>query len=252
MASDIYLGTQGWTNKNWRGNFYPRNAPPENYLAEYAKHFHAVEIDSTFYAIPRPDVVRHWGEMTSHDFRFAAKFPRVITHQKIMTNVASETRQFLDVMALLKEKLGPLVLQFPFDFRPQQRERLAQFLATLPREFRYAVEVRHPDWFTEPFYDLLKEHRVALVLADYGKTPASIQTTTDVAYIRWVGNRKDFPAGPVHALLDRSTELDEWSRAITRLAEQGAAVWGFANDVYQGHAPTTIRALMERVHGSAI
>ncbi len=136
MAGDIYLGTQSWTNKNWRGNFYPKSTPPENYLAEYAKQFHAVEIDSTFYAIPRAEVVTHWREVTPNDFHFSAKFPRAITHQKILKGAAEGTRQFLDTMTLLKDKLGPLVLQFPFEFRLQHRERLVQFLATLPREFR--------------------------------------------------------------------------------------------------------------------
>ncbi len=246
MAGDIYLGTQSWTNKNWRGNFYPKSTPPENYLAEYAKQFRAVEIDSTFYAIPRAEVVTHWREVTPNDFHFTAKFPRAITHQKILKGAAEETRQFLDIMTLLKDKLGPLVLQFPFEFRLQHREHLAQFLAALPREFRYAVEVRHPDWFTEPFYDLLKQHRVALVLADYGKMPTILQITTDLTYVRLVGNRNDFPTGPVRALLERSAELEQWSRAITRFAAQGVTVWAFASDVYQGHAPTTIRALAER------
>jgi uncharacterized protein YecE (DUF72 family) len=251
MMAGIYLGTQGWTNRNWRGNFYPKSTPPENYLAEYARRFHAVEIDSSFYAIPRPEVVAHWRDMTPNDFRFTAKFPRLITHQKILKDVAAETQQFLDVTSILKEKLGLLVLQFPFNFRLQHRERLAEFLAALPREFRYAVEVRHPDWFTEPFYDLLKEHRVALVLADYGKVPTSLQITTDFTYVRWVGNRQDFPDGQVQALIDRDAELDEWSRMITRLAAQGVTVWGFANDIYQGHAPTTVHALAERIGAAA-
>ena len=247
MTAGIYLGTQSWTNKNWRGNFYPKSTPPENYLAEYAKRFHAVEIDSSFYAIPRPEVVTHWRDVTPDDFRFTAKFPRVITHQKILKDVAAETRQFLDVMALLKDKLGPLVLQFPFNFPIQHRERLAEYLTALPREFRYVVEVRHPDWFAESFFNLLRAYRVALVLADYGKFPSSIQITTDFTYVRWVGNRKDFPDNQVHALIDRATELDQWSRVMTRLAAQGVTVWGFANDVYQGHAPTTVHALAERI-----
>lgn len=248
MAAVIYLGTQSWTNKNWRGNFYPLNTPAERYLFEYSKQFRAVEIDSSFYAIPRAEVVKRWNEMTPNDFRFTAKFPRSITHQKIMQNTATETHQFLDVMSLFKEKLGPLVLQFPFDFRPQHRKRLEKFLTALPREFRYAIEVRHPDWFTAPFYDLLKQNRVALVLADYGKMPNSIQVTTDFSYVRWVGNRNDFPDGTVHTLIDRTDELNQWSRVMTQLAAQAISVWGFANDIYQGHAPTTIRALDERVH----
>jgi uncharacterized protein YecE (DUF72 family) len=247
MPGDIHLGTQSWSNRYWRGNFYPHDTKSEKYLDEYAKRLNAVEIDSSFYAIPRAEVVMHWRDVTPNDFRFTAKFPRMITHQNVLKDVEAETRQFLGVMALLGEKLGPLVLQFPFSFRIQYRERLAQFLAALPGEFRYAIEVRHPDWYTEPFYALLEKHGVALVLADYGKMPTSMQITADFTYIRLVGNRSDFPGGRARALINRDAELDRWSAVITRLAAQGLSVWAFANDVYQGHAPTTVRALLERV-----
>ena len=90
MTADIYLGTQSWANKNWRGNFYPLNTPAECHLLEYAKRFHAVEIDRSFYAIPRAEAVKHWNEMTPSDFRFTAKFPRAITHRKIVKNAAAE------------------------------------------------------------------------------------------------------------------------------------------------------------------
>ncbi len=248
MSGTIYLGTQSWSNRYWRGNFYPPKTASENYLVEYAKRLHAVEIDSTFYAIPRAEVLQHWYEMTPTDFRFTAKFPRVITHEKMLVDAAGETRQFLDAMALLGDKAGPLVLQFPYGFSPQHRARLAEFLGGLPREFRYAVEVRHPDWFAEPFYDLLRDLDVSLVIGDYGKPPTSIQVPTPWSYIRLVGSHHDFPNGPVDALLDRSAELDHWSRAIARLAANGVTVWAFASDVYQGHAPSTILALAERLN----
>lgn len=247
MAGRIYLGTQSWSNKNWRGNFYPSKIAPQDFLKEYAKTFKAVEIDSTFYAVPRAAVVEQWYASTPNAFRFAAKFPGVITHEKVLKDVEIETQQFLQTMVLLKEKLGLLVLQFPFNFRTVQRDRLIDYLAALPTEFRYAVEVRHPDWFIDAFYDVLKKHRIALVLADYGKMPSVFPVTADFTYIRLVGNRRDFPSGPVHTLLNRDAELNRWSETITQFAAQDIDVWAFANDVYQGHAPTTMQALSSRV-----
>src|SRR5512147_2680912 len=116
MSGKIYLGTQSWSNKNWHGNFYPAKSVAVQFLEEYAKKFNAVEIDSSFYAIPRAEIVQHWYEYVPKDFRFAAKFPGVITHEKVLKDVEAETKQFLNVMATLKEKLGPLVLQFPYSF----------------------------------------------------------------------------------------------------------------------------------------
>ena len=246
--SKVHLGTQGWSYKSWVGNFYPANTATGDYLSLYAKQFSTVEIDSTYYGAPRPQTVKQWREITPQDFRFTAKFPQAITHEKMLRDAAPETMQFLDAMALLGDKLGPLLLQFPYQFKPEQRPALAEYLAALPREFRYAVEVRHRGWLNDAFFDLLAQHRVALALADYAYMPKLERTTTDFVYIRWLGNRKDIPDDHYETVrIQRDQELDRWGALITQFLDQGVTVWGFANNHYQGHSPATVRALMERI-----
>ncbi len=135
----IHLGTQGWSYKSWNGVFYPQDTPANCYLEEYAKKLHTVEIDSTFYATPRASTVKQWDEVTPDDFRFTAKFPQKITHEKMLKEAEQDVKLFLDTMSLLGPKLGPLLLQFPYTFKPDQRVVLADFLAALPGDFRYAV-----------------------------------------------------------------------------------------------------------------
>ena len=248
MTSQVFLGTQGWSYKSWVGNFYPPGTAANVYLKEYAQHFSAIEIDSTYYGTPRATTVQQWREVTPEHFRFTAKFPQIITHEKILQDVAHETLQFLDTMSLLGDKLGPLLIQFPYTFKPEQRDTLAKFLTALPTNFRYAVEVRHRGWLTDEFFALLTQHRVALALADYAYMPQLDRVTTDFAYIRWLGNRKDVPDDAYDRVrINRDKELDRWARVINRLRGQNVDIWGFANNHYQGHSPATIRALMERV-----
>ncbi len=244
----IYLGTQGWSYKSWDGVFYPPNTPPGEYLTEYAKKLDAVEIDSTYYATPRASTVRQWDEATPDTFRFTAKFPQKITHDKMLKDVGQDVSYFLDAMSLLGPKLGPLLLQFPYTFKPDQQPVLADFLAALPGTFRYAVEVRHRGWLKDSFFDLLGQHRVALVLADYAYMPKLARATTDFAYIRLLGNRKDVPDDEYdHVRINRDQDLDHWAEVVTDLAGNEAAIWLMANNHYMGHSPATVREIEARI-----
>jgi len=246
--SSVYLGTQGWSYKSWVGNFYPANATASDYLKEYCKNFRTVEIDSTYYGAPRPQTVKQWREVTPADFRFTAKFPQAITHEKTLKDATAETLHFIDTMALLGDKLGPLLLQFPYQFKSDQRDLLAEFLATLPTEFRYAVEVRHRGWLKATFFAILEKHHVALAIADYAYMPKLDRATTDFVYIRWLGNRKDIPDDHYESVrINRDAELDRWGDLIKQFLEKGVTVWGFANNHYQGHSPATVRSIIERI-----
>ncbi|MGE5139660.1 MAG: DUF72 domain-containing protein, partial [Rudaea sp.] len=157
----VHLGTQGWSYKSWDGVFYPAGTPAGSYLAEYAQKLSAVEIDSTFYAAPRPSVVAQWNEVTPDHFRFTAKFPQAITHEKMLKDAGQDVSHFLDAIGKLGKKLGPLLLQFPYTFKPDQKNRLDDFLAALPDGFRYAVEIRQRGWLQDWFFDMLARHRTA-------------------------------------------------------------------------------------------
>ncbi len=249
----IHLGTQGWSYKSWEGLVYPAGTPPGDYLAEYAKKHSAVEIDSTYYATPRVSTVKQWDASTPADFRFTAKFPQKITHEKMLEGVERDVLQFLDAMSLLGPKLGPLLLQFPYNFKPDRRAALADFLAALPPDFRYAVEVRQRGWLQDWFFDLLTQHGVALVLADYAYMPRLDRTTTDFTYIRWLGNRKDVPDDQYDRVrINRDQELDHWAEVIGSLVDGGVTVWGFANNHYMGHSPATLAGLEARLSARGI
>ncbi len=249
----IYLGTQGWSYKSWNGVFYPKDTPANCYLEEYAKKLHTVEIDSTFYATPRASTVKQWDEVTPDDFRFTAKFPQKITHEKMLQEAEQDVKLFLDTMSQLGPKLGPLLLQFPYTFKPDQRAVLADFLAKLPSDFRYAVEVRQRGWLQDWFFDLLAQHRVAFVLADYAYMPKLTRTTTDLAYIRWLGNRKDIPDDEYDRVrLNRDRELDHWTDVMADLVERGVTIWGFANNHYMGHSPATLREFEARLQARGV
>src|SRR5947209_6529517 len=113
--AEIFLGTQGWSYRDWVGSFYPPGTPSRAYLQYYASQFRAVELDSTFYGTPRPAQVRAWYEATPAEFCFTAKVPKLITHDQRLVSVTDELAEFVEVMTLLEEKLGPLLIQLPPD-----------------------------------------------------------------------------------------------------------------------------------------
>lgn len=244
----IHLGTQGWSYKSWDTVFYPHGTPPGSYLAYYATQFQAIEIDSSFYGTPRAAFLAKWDRESPAGFRFAAKFPKLITHEKMLVDAVTDARYFLSGMSALGEKLGPLCLQFSYEFKPDSRALLDEFLGQLPTEFRYAVEVRNRGWLKDWFLDLLKKHNTALVLVDRVSMPKLQEVTTDFTYIRWLGNRKDVPDDEyTHVRIPRAKELDEWVDVIQQLNENGVDVWGFANNHYMGHSPATLRELQTRL-----
>lgn len=247
--SMIHLGTSGWSYQDWVGAFYPSGTPAARYLSVYAQVFTTVEIDSTFYATPSARMVAAWRERTPDGFIFATKVPRAITHDALLVGVANELATFADVMRELGPKCGPLLFQFPPGFTAAQWDDLAALLPTLPADLRWAVEVRHTSWLTEPFYDLLRAHNVALAHVDLPWMPRTTPVTADFAYIRWLGDRRkivdDF--SHVRPALQRTDDLAWWARQIARMNERGIEVFGYANNHYEGHSPATLRALQRQL-----
>ena len=164
---ELLLGTQGFAFDDWVGPFYPTGTPRRAFLEAYAERFKIVEIDSTFYGAPRATTVAGWRQRTPPDFCFAAKFPKLITHEKKLDQAQGDAEAFVGMMQALGDKLAVLTLQFAYDFTPNLKDRLEGFLAGLPEGPRYAVEVRNRGWLTPDFGEMLSEHNVALVPALY-------------------------------------------------------------------------------------
>ena len=165
-----YLGGPGWAVKSWVGRLFPPGTKPADFLARYAEVFNAVEGNTTFYALPTPEMVARWNEQTPATFRFCFKFPRTITHDKLLVDTG-EVATFLDRIAPLSDKLGPLFVQLPPRFSPDALGRLGAFLDALPRAYRYAVELRHELFFAAGEEEaeaaaLLSDRGVDLVIMD--------------------------------------------------------------------------------------
>ncbi len=242
----LYLGTQGFSYKDWLGNFYPPVTRPADYLAHYVEHFRTVELDSTFYGIPRATTIRTWYDATPPDFVFAAKFPRTITHDKKLLHAEEDTRSFLDVMSGLREKCGPLLLQFSYEFSPEFAPALDQYLSALPTSLRYAVEFRHKGWLEPRHWDLLAKHHVALCLHDLYYLPKLARATADFVYVRWLGKRDQLSKFN-RIQIDRSKEQQWWGQVLGAFLNKGHAVYGYVNNLWAGHAPTSAQKLFDLI-----
>lgn len=248
-AMPIYLGTSGWSYKDWVGNTYPEGTPAAGYLHAYAELFPTVEIDSTFYGIPRANSVAKWDEDTPDGFVFAAKVPQIITHEKVLMDCRDEMNAFLDRMSALEVKLGPLLFQFPYGFKYESFDLLAAFLETLPAGFRFAVEVRHKSWLKPRFYDMLRERNVALALIDHPWMPKLDEVTADFAYIRWLGDRKAVTEPFNRLLIDRSADLRLWKEILDRISAEDRMVFGYFNNHYEGHSPSSLENFAKMMSG---
>ena len=258
---NLRLGTSSWSSQDWVGVFYPTGTAPVDFLSEYAKHFDTVEADSTFYRTPSAAMVRNWHARTPPGFQVAAKFPQVITHEKVLVDCADELSEFLKTMDLLGDKLGPLLLQFPYFNKqafPQAQDfvaRLSSFLAQLPRGCAYAVELRNKYWINSRFLDLLRARNIALALIDHPwMTPINQLVskqdvvTADFAYLRWLGDRKGIEEKTKHwdsVIIDRTHEMETWIPIIRKLLKRGVRILGFFNNHYAGFAPGSIKLFHE-------
>ena len=164
-----YLGCPGWGMKSWIGRLFPSGTKDRDFLARYAEVFNTVEGNTTFYALPPPEIVARWRDSVPDEFRFCFKFPKTISHDKQLVDCAADVDTFLARIAPLEHKLGTIMLQLPPRFC--DLDRLRRFLATLPRELHYAVEFRHEVFFASgPEEDdaaaLLREYNADLVIMD--------------------------------------------------------------------------------------
>lgn len=235
-----YLGTMGFSYKDWEGVFYPPGLKQRDYLAHYSRFFNAVEVDSTFYGTPRADTVKRWGQMTPADFVLCLKMPRIITHELRLADAEEEVEAFLETARLLGEKLGPILIQFPPDFARDQIGVLAAFLRGLPHDVGYAVEFRHRSWHATATGMLLQKHGVAWVSTEYQYMPQRVYVTADFVYVRWIGRHGTYETHD-HEREDKGPRLQEWLEDIrSRQEEEGfGAVYGFFNNDYAGFSPAT-------------
>lgn len=250
LPPGIRVGASGWSYRDWVGPFYSRGLAQSDWLEAYSRCFLTVEIDSTFYGPPDPSVVRRWRDRVPPDFRFAAKFPRAVTHDRMLVGAEADIASFLGAIEGLGEKLGPLLVQLPAQFRlsDPNRRALEQFLGKLPNGFRYALELRDRRWLGHPLHALLREHRVALALCDFPGMPANDVATAPFAYLRLIGDRSAVSTFE-RAVIDRRADLISWTGVMNGLRKRGSEVFAYVNNHYAGHAPATIQEWAKLIRG---
>jgi uncharacterized protein YecE (DUF72 family) len=179
----IVAGTSGF-DKPWKGTFYPEDIKKPEMLAYYAARLPTVEINNTFYRLPKPEVLENWFDQTPKGFQFAIKASRRITHIKRLNDVEDATQYLMETTAGLKQKLGPILFQLPPNAK-KNTERLKTFLGTLPVDRRVTFEFRHPSWFEPDALGALRDHGAALCIADTDDDlHVPLESTTDWGYLR--------------------------------------------------------------------
>jgi len=268
--TDWRIGTSSWSETDWIGSFYPPGTKAGDMLRVYATAFDAVECDATYYRAPSTAMVRGWVAKTPESFRLCAKFPRSIVHggsgpapdaSSILDSpkARADCSAFLEALAALGPRLGPLLLQFPYFNRsafvsPEPfLARLDAFLSGLPQGLAIAVEVRNKAWVGEPLLAILRAHRAAFALAElaYMPPPWELATrfdlvTTDFLYARLIGDRQATEAACERfdrVALDKTESIERHAALLVELAPRVREVHAFANNHYQGHGPATARAL---------
>jgi uncharacterized protein YecE (DUF72 family) len=236
----VRIGCSGWSYEHWRGVLYPEKGSTERWLELYAASFDTVEVNATFYRLPQAKAVARWARATPPGFCFAVKVSRYLTHVKRLRDLRSGLRRLADRIEPLDEadKLGPLLWQLPRTFR-RDDSRLADALTALPPG-RHAFEFRHESWFTDEVYDILREHRAALVVADRApRRPTPWIDTADWSYLR------------LHH--GRAREGAYGRMALRSLADRIRAargdVYAYFNNDWHGFAVANARTLRELLEG---
>jgi uncharacterized protein YecE (DUF72 family) len=273
--AQIRIGVSGWRYTPWRGVFYPRDLPQRLELAYAARKFPTLEINGSFYSLQRPEYYREWHAATPADFVFALKGSRFITHMKKLRDIeAPLANYFASGVFELRAKLGPILWQFPPNFR-YERERMARFFELLPhdtnaalrlarkrdarmkgrarlaidalRPLRHAVEIRHESFIDAGFVDLLREHNIALVIAETAnRWPMPQDITADFIYLRLHGDKKLYQSGYSDRALDRwADRIKAWHRA--RNSKPRDVYCYFDNTDVKLRAPVDARTLMRKL-----
>jgi uncharacterized protein YecE (DUF72 family) len=208
----LYAGTSGFSYAEWKGSFYPEDLPASKFLAYYAERLPAVEINNTFYRMPKASMLEGWRDSVGDDFRFVLKVSQRITHRQRLVDCADSVRYLLDASSALGPKRGPFLVQLP-PFLRKDAERLRAFLAEWPRDAPAAFEFRHASWFDEEVLGVLRDAGMALCVADTddaaegaGERASPVERTASWGYFRL--RRQDYDDGALRTWCERIRALE--------------------------------------------
>ncbi len=237
----FHVGTSGWHYKHWLGDFYPKKFSPGKMFSWYAREFHTVEINNSFYRLPEERTFQNWNAQAPPGFIFAVKASRFITHIKRLRDAADSIDLFLSRAKPLGTTLGPVLFQLPPNWK-LNLGRLAEFLDILPKKYKYVVEFRDLSWCVPQVYDLLRTHNVAFCVHDWRDMPWPKELTADFTYLRFHGSGSCYGGNyPDQHLRSWSNLLESWNPQLRE------AFIYFNNDI-GGHAIRNARTLRSLLH----
>ena len=230
----LLAGTSGYAFKEWKGAFYPADLKDDAWLGYYASKFPAVEINNTFYRLPKESVLRDWAAQVPEQFTFSIKASQRITHHMRLKPECADTLDFLlRNTSVLGSRLGPILFQLPPNMQ-KDLSRLRGFLGLLPSGRRFAVEFRHESWFEDDVFTALRERDVAMCLAEQEDFKCPVHATASWGYLRL--HRPDYDA----------TALGEWARCVSAQTWSDAYVFfKHDEDAGGGSGPTAVTAFVE-------
>jgi len=238
---DIRIGTSGWHYEDWSGLFYPPALPKSKWFEFYSRHFDTVEINNTFYQLPKEQTFKNWRKKAPKNFLFTVKANRFITHIKRLKDPQEPLERFFDRANLLREHLGPVLYQLPPSFH-KDLDRLKAFLQALPKKRIVVFEFRHESWFCEDTYDLLKKFNAAFCIHDLVSIPTPRVITSGIIYIRFHG-----PTGKYEGNYSKST-LRGWAKWIKDNIKGKKALFAYFNNDYHAYAINNAKTLKEQLH----
>lgn len=238
MTGKVYVGTSGWHYKHWLGNWYPEGTRASDQFAYYKKHFKTVEINNSFYRLPTMKTFSAWREAAPRGFLYSVKASRYITHMRKLKEPKQSMKAFMTNVAVLKEKLGPILFQLPPSWNVNT-ERLAEFLQALPTKHRYAFEFRNASWYTDEVYAMLNEHDCAFCIYELAGHLAPPEITASFVYVRLHGPGEKYQG----SYSDQA--LRNWAKKCRECTGAGKDVFVYFDNDQAGYAAINAQRLRE-------
>ena len=238
----IRIGCSGWNYRHWRSAFYPEGLPVKRWFAFYAEHFDTVEINASFYRLPRRKTFEAWHNQAPPGFCYAVKAPRFITH---MHKLKDEGALFLENVRHLGNRLGPILYQLPPRWK-YDPERLESFLMSRPKDLTHVFEFRDPDWMKEEALELLGRHQASFCAHDMPGQPTPRWATGPVAYVRFHGARSKYGGDYSHET------LHGWRDWILDQSRRGRDVWAYFNNDTEARAIADAKELRSLLNQTSL
>jgi uncharacterized protein YecE (DUF72 family) len=241
-SKNIHIGTSGWSYKEWKGAFYPKDVKQADWLGYYAQHYKVTEINTSFYHLPKVQTVLNWAQAVPKDFLFCPKMSRYITHMKKLLEPEEPLQRFFDVFDNIKDYVGPVLIQLPPQLK-YDRGRTEHFFNVLRKtygDYDFALEVRHTTWMEDEPLALMRQYDIGFVISQSGAGfPYAETVTAKHIYVRFHGPRKLYGSSYSEAMLkDFAAKFAKWIR-------QRHSVWAFFNNDMHGYAINDARRLLD-------